>query len=50
MLVTLLPDETVTWTVTSSRDLPPEAYLAPTVLRCANQLLHVVDHGALGRA
>ena len=40
MLTTLLPGETLTWQVTSSADADPAAFLHPTVLRSANQLVH----------
>jgi beta-mannosidase len=40
MLTTLLPGETLTWQVTSSADADPDAFLHPTVLRSANQLVH----------
>jgi beta-mannosidase len=40
MLVTLLPGEAVTWDVTSSAVVDPDALLAPRVLRSANQLVH----------
>nr|RZI33888.1 Exo-beta-D-glucosaminidase [Cryobacterium sp. SO1] len=38
MLVTLLPGESVVFTVTSARDVDPAAFAAPTVLRSTNQL------------
>jgi beta-mannosidase len=40
MLATLLPGESVSWEVTSAVEVEPEAFLDPTVLRSANQLLH----------
>jgi beta-mannosidase len=40
MMTTLLPGETLTWQVTSSADADPDAFLHPTVLRSANQLVH----------
>lgn len=39
MLVTLLPGEDVTWTVTGTAGLDPELLRHPTVLRSANQLV-----------
>ena len=41
MLITLLPGESVTFEVTSQAQVDPTAYLAPTVLRAANQLVAV---------
>ncbi len=40
MLVTLLPGEHVVFTVATGADVPLERWLAPEVLRHANQLLH----------
>jgi beta-mannosidase len=40
MLTTMLPSETLTRQVTSSADADPDAFLHPTVLRSANQLVH----------
>jgi beta-mannosidase len=40
MLTTLLPGETLTWQVSSNGDADPDAFLQPTVLRSANQLVH----------
>ena len=40
MLATLLPGESVSWQVPSHADVDPEAFLHPTVLRSANQLVH----------
>jgi beta-mannosidase len=40
MLTTMLPGETLTWQVTSSADADQDAFLHPTVLRSANQLVH----------
>jgi beta-mannosidase len=45
MLVTLLPGETVTFRVVSFADFAPEALLAPTVLRSANQLVPPTPRG-----
>jgi len=39
MLVTLLPGEQVTFTVTSAEDIPLERFAQPDVLRTANQLV-----------
>ncbi|TFD87388.1 glycoside hydrolase family 2 protein [Cryobacterium lactosi] len=39
MLVTLLPGESVVFTVTSARDVDPSDFAAPTVLRSTNQLV-----------
>ncbi len=43
MLVTLLPGESVTWQVTSALEVEPAAFLAPAVLRSANQLVHTTQ-------
>jgi beta-mannosidase len=40
MLTTMLPGETLTWQVSSSGAAESEAFLDPTVLRSANQLVH----------
>jgi hypothetical protein len=40
MLRSLLPGETVSWEVSSDLEVSPEAFLHPTVLRSANQLVH----------
>ncbi|MCI1865743.1 MAG: hypothetical protein LKI88_07405 [Bifidobacterium sp.] len=37
-MVSLLPGDTVRWTVRSARDLAPEAFLQANVLRTANDL------------
>jgi beta-mannosidase len=39
MLATLLPGETVTWTVRGPSTMDPDRLVAPDVLRCANQLV-----------
>jgi beta-mannosidase len=39
MLATLLPGESITWHVTTTADVDPDAFLAPTVLRTANELV-----------
>jgi beta-mannosidase len=39
MLVTLLPGESVVFTVTSARNVDPAAFAPPTVLRSTNQLV-----------
>jgi beta-mannosidase len=39
MLATLLPGETVTWTVRCPEPLDPDRLVAPDVLRSANQLV-----------
>jgi beta-mannosidase len=39
MLVTLLPGESVVFTVTSARDVDPAVFAGPTVLRSTNQLV-----------
>lgn len=37
-MVTLLPGESVTWSISSDADVDPERFAAPNVLRCANDL------------
>ncbi|PJM78592.1 glycoside hydrolase family 2 protein [Bifidobacterium scaligerum] len=37
-MVTLLPDESVTWHITAADGLDPADFVAPNVLRCANDL------------
>jgi beta-mannosidase len=47
MLVTLLPGESVEFSVRSTESFDPELLLAASVLRCANQLLLPADRTAV---
>ena len=50
MLAALLPGESVSWQVSSDSDVDPEAFLHPTVLRSANQLVHGPRAGPVARS